>query len=370
MKELWNRLKQYRKVWIGVGVALSLLLLGTPLLVAIPFVSNPSMTRREKAALIGGYVLLFPAAFLLFAYWSFPYDRLRDYIVQEAEWESSPGGTRRPSGVELEIVELEPSWLTGVNATGIRLTKLPERPDDEPAQILIDEASARISLLGLIFGNTDVSFDLGLGGGTVEGEYEDDGGTQHVEVELADVNLLTIGILRTAVGLPIRGTLSGTVDLTLAEEMTDTTGSIDLTIEGIKIGDGRAKLAVGDMREGLTIEQIDAGSLHFQANVEEGVAHLEELHADGPDMELTASGTIRLVKPIAMSRVDLLLRVEFKDAYRDRNDRTRTLFTAMDMLPPLRAARTTDGALQYRVTGAPGSRLGTTPAGRSPAPGG
>jgi type II secretion system protein N len=124
------------------------------------------------------------------------------------------------------------------------------------------------------------------------------------------------------------------------------------------------------MRDGLTIEQIDAGTLRFAAEVEEGVANVTDLAAEGEDIELRASGTIRLVKPMDMSRLDLLLRIAFKDSYREKSDRTRALFTAMDMLPELRAARTTDGALQYRLTGAPGSRMATTPAGRSPAPGG
>ena len=67
-----------------------------------------------------GYPLFFVFCLLLFAYWTFPYDRVRDFIIQEVENPRGPGDRRRPSGYQLEIVDLSPSWVTGVELTGVR----------------------------------------------------------------------------------------------------------------------------------------------------------------------------------------------------------------------------------------------------------
>ena len=51
---------------------------------------------------------------MLGAYWTFPYDHLREFIVQEVE---------QSGDVQLEIGRLEPSWLTGVEAETVRVAR-------------------------------------------------------------------------------------------------------------------------------------------------------------------------------------------------------------------------------------------------------
>ena len=86
-------------------------------------------------------LIVYPAFFLLCfvtsAYWTFPYDRVRDILVAKAS-----DGTSR-----LDIAELSPSWLTGIEASGITYTTYPTRPDERVSAIEIPEATARISLL-------------------------------------------------------------------------------------------------------------------------------------------------------------------------------------------------------------------------------
>jgi type II secretion system protein N len=172
------------------------------------------------------------------------------------------------------------------------------------------------------------------------------------------------------VGLPITGKLDGTIDVTVSEEAAETSGNVALTIEELSIGDGEAKFPIGGMSEGLTIEQIDAGTLTLEVKVEEGVAEIEEFSSNGPDLELSASGNMRLAQPLARSRLELLLRVHFTDAYQSKSEHTSRLFTALELAPQVRPARTTDGALQYRLSGMLGGRIDPRPAGRERMPGG
>ena len=323
---------------------------------------------RKKVLLYAGYGAFFLASFLLFAYWTFPYGRLRDVLVQEVERPKGPDGNRRPSGIQLEIVSLSPSWLTGVELEGVRIVKQPDEPDGNPIEITMEEVTARVGVLAALGGTTDVSFDATVGGGTIEGRYEEGEESTQIETVIEDVQLRQLGIMSSLVGLPVAGIVNGEVALTVADDNAQTDGEIGLTIDGLQIGGGQ--VPIPGMSSGLTVERIAAGKLELAMNVEDGVARIQKLESNGDDLAIEGSGTIRLMRPLKMSRLDLMLRIAFADAYRNRSDHTRRLFSAMDFVPDLRAARTPDGALQWRINGSPGSRVSTTPAGRARQPGG
>jgi type II secretion system protein N len=311
------------------------------------------------------YGVAYPAFFLFSlivgAYWTFPYDHLRDYIVEKAEH----GGS-----MQLEIERLEPSWVTGVELEGVRLVTLPDSPTEEPAVLVIPRAEARISLLSLLAGTTDVSFDAELdGGGRIEGSYAESSESTHIVANIQEVDLRRIGPLREAVGLPIAGRLSGDIDLTIAQEATNTQGTADITLRNVAIGDGRTPLVVEGLGSGLTLERMNLGTVQLRLETTRGVGTIQRLRADGEHAELWGSGNVRLVQPLRMSSLDLLFRIQFKDAYRNASDRMRALFSLLEMNPQLRPARTPNGALQWRIQGAFGSRIRMTPSGRSPMPG-
>lgn len=325
---------------------------------------SPS-TRRKLVYFVGG-PLAFVVLFLMFAYWTFPYDRLRDWIVQEVERPANATGDRRPSGYTLQIRSLSPSWLTGVELEGVRFSKLSSEPGGRPIVIEADEIDARISLLSLIGGDISLTFDALIGGGTVEGAFERTDETTHVEAEIADVDVKRLGVLRDLIGLPVTGSLGGKVNLTLAQETKNTNGSVDLHIANVNIGDGRAELRRRAGTKGLVIERLAAGRLTLQAEIRDGVARIGKIDANGNDIEVNGSGTIRLAQPLRMSRAELMLRVKISDAYKRRNDRTRALFELMDFDPELAAAKTPDGSLQWRIEGTFGGGMRSAPAGRAP----
>jgi len=235
-------------------------------------------------------------------------------------------------------------------------------------EMTLDSVHARVSLLSLLMGELELSYEARLAGGSIEGEYADSDGVLHVTAEVQDVRLRRVGLLRGALGIPVTGTASGHVDMTLSDEVRETQGEINLTVADLKLGDGRAKLALPGMGDGLTIEQVQAGDLELRIRAENGVAEVEKLSAHGADAELDGSGSLQLLRPMNRSRLDLLVRLNFLDAYKDKSDRTRALFSLLELNPRVQPARTTDGALQYRVAGSLG-HLDATAAGRSPAPG-
>lgn len=315
-----------------------------------------------------GYPLFFLTSLLLFAYWTFPWDRVRDYIVQQVETPMQ-SGRRVPSGYELEIVDLSPSWFTGVDLTGVRLVKLPTEPDGRPVDVTFESVHARIGLLAALMGDLDVDFEAVVAGGDISGHFEQSGESLAFDVDIENVNLRRISILRSYLPLPVQARLSGTAELALGEQTSEATGALDLRLEGLKIGDGQAKLAIEGLGDGVTVDEIDAGTLTIEAAVENGVLNLRRLQGRGADLELGGSGELRLMRPFELSRLDVLARLKFTDAYKEKSDRTRALFGLLDLQPRLRSFKTEDGALQLRIAGTLAGRVSTRGAGGEPAPG-
>jgi len=309
--------------------------------------------KREQWLPVAGYAGLFFAAFFLFCYWTFPYDRVAAYLVDEF--------AKSGKGYTLEIGELSPYWLSGVELTDVTLHK-PETvltttlgagkdKPAAPAGIKVKEVRARLGLFALLLGNKSINFDAEFDEGAIDGSVSDDGDVKHVQATLEKVDLGKLGVLEALVSLPFKGTLNGDIDVTLGKDAKNTVGTVNLTLGGLTIGDGKAKLKVGSMG-GLTVDPIEAGNVQIELDVKDGLGTVKKMSADGKDLVLKGSGDVRFADPVARSRVSVLLAVKFTDSYRNKSPRTKAMFALLDSgMPEVTAATTPDGALQFRLVG-------------------
>jgi type II secretion system protein N len=303
---------------------------------------------RQKMLAWTAYAAFFCFCFTLFAYWTFPYDRLRDYLLQKANQESTAGGKK--AKYQLQIASLEPWWFTGVRLTGIEMTKPPETEGAEPVRFKADRITIRPSLIPLLAGRPDLSFDLRLGSGRIKGRYKKDENTLLLESDIEAFAVAESG-LGGLIGLPVKGRADGSIKLFVPKKLEASQGNIRLKISKLSVGDGKAKLVTKDLKEGMTVETIEAGDLDLQISVRKGIGEVEKLSASGADLQLQGSGNIRLLQEISSSRLNLILDIKFTDAYRKRNDRTRALFELMNLNPQMRKAKTREGSLRYRISG-------------------
>lgn len=328
----------------------------------------PAWNRRTLTALLG-YSAFFSFFFLLFAYWSFPYGRLRGLIAEQA---------RTAIGYELSIGELSPHWLSGVHLTEVRLTKPAASADAEPQEIKLEEATVRAAILPFLLGKKVVQFWASDGTGEAEGTVTLDDESFAVEATLEGLDLDAIG-LGDFIGISLRGVASGTLALSLPETLTEAVLQTDLTISELAVGDGKTKARLFEklssspmLRGGLIIDRINAGTLTLQMESDKGVATFKTFSIEGPDLKLKGTGSVRLARPLGRSRVDATLAVNITDAYRDRNDRTKAMFQLMDMVPDIKRARSADGTLTFQLSGPLMSLRGVpvgAPAGGQPAAG-
>jgi len=300
-----------------------------------------------------GFPIFFLACFVFFAYKTFPYERLADRLIQEAQ----------ARGYELEIIDLTNSGLTGLSFENLRVTLPSEGEDAPPVDVVFEELTVSTSLFSLVSDTKSYNFDAELAGGEAEGELVLGEDNMEIDAELDDIDLEALPILRKFTKVPLAGTLNGEIALAMPSEVAESTGNVEITIEGLHVGDGKSKLDIPGWG-GLTLDKADAGNLELVATIEKGSANIERATSHGKDLELDVLGRVRLLRPLKRSELNLMFRVKIQDAYKNRSAKVATMLELASS--GIKAAQTADGAIQYTVAGSFASRLRPRAAGAQP----
>jgi type II secretion system protein N len=309
-----------------------------------------------------GYVAFYLFALLVFAYLTFPYNRLGDRIVQEFNAKQTG-----PKPMRLKLGDMSSYWLNGVEAENITLTS-PGEPDESgkptpPKVLKIDSAHASVSLLRLLIGSLRISFGADAFGGQLSGSTSNSDDGRQLEVELEELDLGQAPLFGDIVGLPLAGKLNGTIELLMPEEkLSKADGKINLKVTGLAAGDGKAKI-----RDTIALPRLDAGELTLDAEAKTGTLKITNFSANGPDLRLDSDGTLRLRDAFDTSLLSLNVSFKFQDRYTNKSDITKSLFGSgtmpglFDLDPKMKHAKRPDGSYGWRASGAV-SRLNFTPA--------
>jgi type II secretion system protein N len=327
--------------------------------------------RLRKVAKWILYPLFYLFCLALFGYLAFPYDRLKDRIIAEFERAQTKRG--QASGQKLEIDHLTSYWFSGVEATGVRLIIPPDEASSRPAGleaalgksaadepkdliIAIDEAHARVRILPLLIGRVKIDFTAKAFGGEVRGTVPVGASSGPVEIEVENVELGQIQPIVSMVGLPMKGTAQGKLELTASEgKFNKANGELDLTISSVAVGDGKTKL-----KGQIALPEAKLGDVSITAEATNGVLKLTKLTGTGPDIELVGDGKVSVREPWNDSAADLYIRFKFSDAYRDKNDDTKSLLgspgSSMPALievvePKVKKAKRADGFYGFHAHG-------------------
>jgi type II secretion system protein N len=318
----------------------------------------PELTPRLRAVLKWvGYSAFYTFALVVFCYFTFPYDRLRDRLVQEFNMRQTG-----PDALRLEVDELGSYWFSGVKAQGIRLISAPkaapasgdEKPPEKPTVLSIDSAHVRVALLPLLIGSVRLNFGAEAFGGSISGHTGETDGVRRVELELEDLALDKASLLADMVGLPLSGAMSGKLEFALPEgKLAKADGTVGLKIKGLAVGDGKAKI-----RDTIALPKVEAGDLTLDGEATSGALKVTNFSASGPDLEFAADGSVRLRDPFQSSLLTLTARFRFTDRYTGKNDITKSIFGApgssvpglFDLDPKNKRAKGPDGFYGWRVS--------------------
>jgi type II secretion system protein N len=296
-----------------------------------------------------GYPVFFLLCFVFFVYKTFPYDRLGDRLVEMAA----------AQGYEVEIVDLTHSGLTGLEFENLRVV-LPTEDDSPPLDVIFDQLEVGTSFLSLVSNTKSYDFEAELAGGEIDGQFTTGDDRTEVDVEVENLTLEAIPALRKYTKVPVAGTMNAEIEIAMPADVEESSGDVDVSIEGLNLGDGKTKIDIPGWG-GLTLDRADAGNLELVATIQDGTATIERGKAHGADLKLDLVGSAKLQRPMSRSSIKAMMRVKIEEAYKARSPKVATMFELASS--GLKSAMTPDGAIQYAFTGALEGRMRPRPAG-------
>ncbi|MBN1282443.1 MAG: type II secretion system protein GspN [Proteobacteria bacterium] len=242
------------------------------------------------------YLAAFALSYALFLYWVFPYNALRDRILGEIEQQI--GG-----GVQVSAKSLEPYWITGVEVEGLSVEG--PGPSGLVPLIKVKRATARAALVPLIFGSRRVTFDVRMPKGSVYGYAKIGDETTSLEIEVDDLDLSSIPLIKERTGLTIPSRISGEARLELnRQQPVRSTGEITMALRDIRIA--QSSLNLGDISLDVPELVLAKGKdSRIRISVGKGAATLEQFTFSGGDLGIDLKGKVFLAAAVDNYRLNL-----------------------------------------------------------------
>ena len=255
----------------------------------------PLVGWRRTVAWVGlGFFL-----FALFLALTFPYDAVRARIASEAD----------AAGLWVRIDSMGPAFL-GVSARGVRLGQRPDGLGPPAETVRVDRLTLRPSLIPW-----GVGFSASLFGGDAGGAIGA-GNAPKIRVHFDHLSLAKAG-MALLTGVDAVGTLDGELSLDVPAtgpqggqpDLSQASGRLRLSGSGLEVKGGTLTLPLMGQMTPFDLPPVNFGKLEAELPIERGTGTLKTLRLEGPELDIQASGTVRLARALPYSEPDLLLRI-------------------------------------------------------------
>lgn len=303
-------------------------------------------SRRLRGS--AGWVFLAVFVFFTFVWISLPTRAIAWRIGQEA----------RKAGylIDIEDVSLWP-WGS-VTLHNVVWTYAPSHPGQIPHKLPLDRVDIDVSVWRyMLLGDVDVEVDTAIDEVPLHVEYARSDAESSVKIEVTELPLMDVPKLQQAVNAPLRGLFALHVDLTMPDnEFAKAQGEISLECSSCTLGDGETLLyvpgATGILAKGITLPEIDLGTLTGKLVVADGKATAETFETKSSDLELVVTGELALKDPFSKSEFGFNIKLLVTQALQDRSEPLKlvvqTASSATKMDPP------DEGWLGFKMRGTGG----------------
>jgi type II secretion system protein N len=257
--------------------------------------------KRALAYTAFGFFALIAAFFI-----TFPYEALRERVRLEAEG----------AGYFVRIGSMGPGLFT-LRATDVQLSKKAEPNAEKPPEALrIDSVSVGPTLFP-----PGVAVTAKLLEGSVTAKVS---GVSNIGVAVVLDDLdLSKGNMKGFSGIDFAGSVSGEVDLKVPRasvggqapepDFGGASGSVSLETKGLTVNGGTVNMVLsqfGPEPTPLDLPKIGVGDLVAKLSFDKGAGKVDDFHSKSSDLELQASGTLKLAKRMEYSEPNVEVRIK------------------------------------------------------------
>jgi type II secretion system protein N len=286
--------------------------------------------RTRKALRIAGFVVLFLVTFVFALQWTFPFDRVKDKVVEVLS-----------AKYEVEINGVERGLIPGrVYFKAVTLRTRVSKADEVPTTFFIERLQVDVGLFALIGGKAVVDLDAKIGPGHITGSIglSKDNTSIHLDGENLPSAMLP---MKEAIGLPMSGKIEFEFDLELPNQKLKSgrsgpnwqkaTGGATLECRsGCTIGDGKTKLKpkLKNNRNqafaegGIEFGKLNITTLLAKIDINKGHLVVKKFDTKSEDGELHVDFDMTLAQAIDESTVTGCLRFTGSPALLKRDART------------------------------------------------
>jgi len=264
--------------------------------------------KIERKTLLRGsaYIAFGISSLFLSLYLTFPTDALGQRVAHEIQ-KASKGKFNvsfgefsfyRLSGVQAEQVELRQSKAGG------------------DVKLVLDSVKARVNLLPLLLLKKSLSAYIDLGGGELSADIDLDGRDVDLAISSENIALEKIPLLKEYAGMPMRGNLSGKVDMAWRQNITKSTANIELALNKMMLGEASIS--------GFSIPALTLGNLETKMNIEKGKFSVQSFKQTGGDISARLHANSDLRPSIMASSMDVCAEFKFEDSVLEKNPKLKT----------------------------------------------
>lgn len=286
--------------------------------------------RMRKAVRIAGFVLLFLITFVFALQWTFPFERVRDKVVEVLS-----------SKYEVEINGVERGLIPGrVYFKAVTLRTRVTKADDIPTTFFIERLKVDVGLLALLGGTAEVGIDAKIGPGHITGTIGLSKANTSIHLDGEDLPSAMLP-MKEAIGLPMSGKVNFAFDLELPNQKLKsgragqnwqkaTGGAMFECPQGCTFGDGKTKLKpkLKNNRNqafaegGIEFGKLNVSSLVLKIDISKGHLTVKKFDTKSEDGELHVDFDMQLAQAIDESEVTGCLRFTGSQALLKRDART------------------------------------------------
>jgi type II secretion system protein N len=262
----------------------------------------PRKIARWKLAI--AYTAFGLVAFVLFFFWTFPYEALRQRVTLEAS----------KAGWDVTMTSLGPG-LFGVTARNVRIEKSSNEAPVEGAQatepLVIPAVTLRPSLFPV-----GVAFSAEVFGGNVSGAVGGLGSAS-VRLELDGLDPEK-GNLKAFSGVDLGGKINGALRLTIPTvkngptseyDFSQANGTLSLEAKNLVVKGGEVTVPYMGTPTPIGLPRVAVGDLTAKVKFEKGSGSIEEFSGKSDDLEVHVDGTLKLARRPEYSETNLQLRL-------------------------------------------------------------